>query len=95
VRALQRLRALLLDEEQAALLEAKPGDAGLLVDPDDPTALAAALCRLLDEPDLRETLSNRGLAQAQRFQWQRSAQTLAQVYLGLLGSTARVRVDRP
>lgn len=32
VRALQRLRALLLDEEKAALLEAKPGDAGLLVE---------------------------------------------------------------
>ena len=32
VRALQRLRALLLDEEQARLLEAQPGDAGLLVE---------------------------------------------------------------
>jgi len=32
VRALQRLRALLLDKEQAKLLEAKPGDAGLLVE---------------------------------------------------------------
>jgi GntR family transcriptional regulator len=32
VRALQRLRALLLDDEQAKLLEAEPGDAGLLVE---------------------------------------------------------------
>ncbi|MEK8048323.1 MAG: GntR family transcriptional regulator [Burkholderiales bacterium PBB6] len=32
VRALQRLRALLLNEEQAALLQAQPGDAGLLVE---------------------------------------------------------------
>lgn len=32
VRALQRLRALLLDEEQARLLEADVGDAGLLVE---------------------------------------------------------------
>jgi GntR family transcriptional regulator len=32
VRALQRLRALLLDSEQAKLLEAKTGDAGLLVE---------------------------------------------------------------
>lgn len=32
VRALQRLRALLLNEEQAKLLEAQPGDAGLLVE---------------------------------------------------------------
>lgn len=32
VRALQRLRALLLDDEKAQLLEAKAGDAGLLVE---------------------------------------------------------------
>jgi len=32
VRALQRLHALLLNEEQARLLEAKPGSAGLLVE---------------------------------------------------------------
>ncbi len=32
VRALQRLRALLLNDEQARLLEARPGDAGLLVE---------------------------------------------------------------
>lgn len=32
VRALQRLSALLLDEEQARLLQAKPGSAGLLVE---------------------------------------------------------------
>jgi len=32
VRALQRLRALLLDEEKARLLQAQPGDAGLLVE---------------------------------------------------------------
>jgi len=32
VRALQRLRALLLNEEQAKLLDAEPGDAGLLVE---------------------------------------------------------------
>lgn len=32
VRALQRLRALLLNDEQASLLQAQPGDAGLLVE---------------------------------------------------------------
>lgn len=32
VRALQRLRALLLDDEQARLLQARPGDAALLVE---------------------------------------------------------------
>ena len=32
VRALQRLRAVLLTREQAELLRAKPGDAGLLVE---------------------------------------------------------------
>ncbi len=70
------------------------GEAGLLVDPADPSALAAALRRLLDEPGLRETLSNRGLAQAQRFQWRRSAQTVAQVYRDLLAPAPRVREVR-
>ena len=32
MRALQRLRAVLLTHEQAELLRAKPGDAGLLVE---------------------------------------------------------------
>ena len=49
------------------------GDAGLLVDPLDLEALTAGLCRLVQEPELRQTLSRRGLERATRFTWSRCA----------------------
>ncbi len=48
----------------AAALES--GEAGLLVAPEDPAALAAAIMRLTDEPSLRERLANRALELASR-----------------------------
>lgn len=50
------------------------GDAALLIDPLDTTALAAAMARLLTDESLRATLVARGYAQVQRFSWQRAAQ---------------------
>ena len=49
------------------------GDAGLLVDPTDEAALAAALERLASEPALRAELRQRGLARARLFSWERCA----------------------
>ncbi len=49
------------------------GDAGLLVPPDDPGALAAAIARLLDDPALAHDLAHRGRERAARFTWQRAA----------------------
>jgi glycosyltransferase involved in cell wall biosynthesis len=49
------------------------GDAGLLIDPEDPDALCAAMQRILHEEPLRAELSSRGLAQAARFSWERCA----------------------
>jgi glycosyltransferase involved in cell wall biosynthesis len=49
------------------------GDAALLVDPNDPEALAAAIGRILDEPGLRASLASRGLEQASRFSWRKHA----------------------
>jgi glycosyltransferase involved in cell wall biosynthesis len=43
------------------------GDAGLLVPPDDPDALAVAIGRVLSDPGLRSELSARGRARAARF----------------------------
>lgn len=45
------------------------GDAGLMVAPTDPVALAEAIRRVLVDADLRTELRQRGLARARRFSW--------------------------
>src|SRR5205085_8746850 len=49
------------------------GDAGLLVDPFDKDAIAVAVRRVIDEPELRQTLRERGLKQSQKFDWRETA----------------------
>ena len=49
------------------------GDAGLLADPEDPDALAAAVHRVLSDPALRAELRTRGLARAARHTWAAAA----------------------
>jgi glycosyltransferase involved in cell wall biosynthesis len=56
------------------------GDAGLLVDPFDVSALAAALERMLSDAQLRDRLSLAGGAQARRFSWRASAAALTGAY---------------
>jgi glycosyltransferase involved in cell wall biosynthesis len=56
------------------------GDAALLVDPDDRSALAEAMARIVDEQPLREELRDRGLKQAQRFSWDETARLTVRVY---------------
>ena len=56
------------------------GDAGLLVSPDDPQELAAAIQRVLTEPGLATTLRERGLARARQFTWERTARETMTVY---------------
>jgi len=53
------------------------GDAGLLFDPTDPEAMARAMQRLLDEPELRERLACRAVERAGRFSWARGAELAA------------------
>lgn len=54
------------------------GDAGLMVAPTDPIALAEAIRRVLVDADLRAELRQRGLARARRFSWaDTAAKTLA------------------
>ncbi len=45
------------------------GAAGLLVDPEDLTAIAAATARVIDDEALRADLRDRGLARSRRFTW--------------------------
>lgn len=52
------------------------GDAALLIDPDDPAAMAAAIDRLTADPGLRADLIERGRRRAEGFTWRMSAQRL-------------------
>jgi len=52
------------------------GDAGLLVDPLDTTALAAAMTRLFAEDALAEDLRARGLSRAKLFAWETTARAV-------------------
>lgn len=56
------------------------GDAGLLVSPDNPEEIAAAITDLLDDSALRERLSAKGVEQARQFTWRRTARETAAVY---------------
>lgn len=54
------------------------GVEGLLVPPGDPTALAAAVRRILDDPALARQMEAAGLARSQSFRWETEvAETLA------------------
>jgi alpha-1,3-rhamnosyl/mannosyltransferase len=55
------------------------GNAALLVDPLDVDGLSAALHRALEDRELRKRMVDRGLAQAARFTWERSARQLRDV----------------
>ncbi|NDJ76338.1 MAG: glycosyltransferase family 4 protein [Chloroflexi bacterium] len=56
------------------------GKAGLLVDPDDPADIAAALQRLLTDSDLHTRLRAAGRTQVAQFTWRRTAQIALDVY---------------
>jgi glycosyltransferase involved in cell wall biosynthesis len=60
------------------------GDAALMVNPEDDEALAAAVGRLLAEPDLRSQLRQRGEQQAAGFRWQECAAQTVQVYAAVV-----------
>jgi glycosyltransferase involved in cell wall biosynthesis len=67
----------------AASLPEVVGDAGVLVEPLDAAALAAALRRVLQDEALRRELRAKGLRQASRFTWERAARETLAVYEGL------------
>jgi glycosyltransferase involved in cell wall biosynthesis len=57
---------------------------GLCVDPEDTSALAAAMERLLQDSSLRERLRGAGLEHAQRFAWTKTAQQTLDAYRGVV-----------
>jgi glycosyltransferase involved in cell wall biosynthesis len=64
------------------------GEAGVLLDPDDESAWALEIERVLDDAGHRGRLRETGLRRAREFSWQRAARETAAVYRSLLG-------DRP
>ena len=56
------------------------GEAALLVEPDDVEALSTALREILTKDGLARELSQRGLARAKNFSWERCAQETLSVY---------------
>jgi len=56
------------------------GDAALLVDPYDPTAIADAIHRVLTNDVLRADLKRRGGAQARKFSWETSVRRVRDIY---------------
>jgi glycosyltransferase involved in cell wall biosynthesis len=63
----------------------RDGETGLLVPPADPSALAAALGRVLDDPELRERIGAAGRQRVlERFTWRRTAEGTMEHYRALL-----------
>jgi glycosyltransferase involved in cell wall biosynthesis len=52
-------------------LEEIAGDAALLVDPSQPSEIAAAVGEVLEDPGLSRSLSHKGLERAKRFTWEK------------------------
>jgi alpha-1,3-rhamnosyl/mannosyltransferase len=56
------------------------GDAGPLVDPDEPSALAAAIERILDDDAFASACTAKGLLRARLFSWDAMARGVYQAY---------------
>lgn len=55
------------------------GDGGILIDPDKPDELYAAMKDILLNKDLQENLRKKGLAQSQKFRWPQAAEEFLEV----------------
>ena len=72
-----------LTSDRGAMAEVA-GDAALLVDPDDPAALAGALVRLTDDAALRRDLAVRGDARWPAWPWSQTVQATVRAYREVL-----------
>jgi glycosyltransferase involved in cell wall biosynthesis len=56
------------------------GDAGLLVDPQDPDALAGAIARMAGDETFAAQAASKGVARSRRFSWERTARLTFDAY---------------
>ena len=59
------------------------GDAGQYFNPLNPNEMADAIVRIILEPGLAESLSERGIRQVKQFSWRRSAKLTANVLVAV------------
>ena len=78
---------------QGSSLEEVAGGAAMIVDPLSTTDLAAAIARLADNPGLRASLAQLGLARARQFSWTRCARETLAIYRGVAGLTTPLAHD--
>ncbi len=71
------------------------GKTALLVPPQDPQAMAGAMLRLLDQPQLAAALRSAGLAYVQQFTWTQVQPRLLAVYRSLLTAPAAKALTQP
>ena len=64
----------------AASLPEVTGDCGVIVDPYSAEAIADGMERLYSDSSLRQQLSKQGIERAKGFTWDKSAETLYNVY---------------
>jgi glycosyltransferase involved in cell wall biosynthesis len=60
------------------------GDAGILVDPNSPQAIADAVFHLYKDPTFYSELANKGLTRVNSFTWQNTAEQMALIYEQLI-----------
>ena len=68
----------------AASLPEVVGDAAITFDPYDTAAIAGAMQRVLEDPELAAELRQKGLARASQFTWERTARETIAVYQKVL-----------
>ena len=60
------------------------GSAGILIDPNDPGSIVAAIERILDDTALAAEMETRGFERAAHFSWEHSARVLRDAYASAL-----------
>jgi glycosyltransferase involved in cell wall biosynthesis len=65
---------------QVSSLPEVAGDAAQLIDPADITALGETMRQVFRQPDLQQTMRERGLAQSANFSWSKAAAATNRIY---------------